>query len=66
MIDNNEEIAYTQDQLDNVAIDYALRRAPPPPAIPKDREPHQEVEMPPMPLLEPEPAPTAAPAEPPQ
>ena len=36
LFDNDEETTYSQDPLDNTAIDYVLRRAPSLPAIPEN------------------------------
>ena len=66
LIDDDDEIAYPDDQLDNTTIDYVLRRAPWPPAILEDAEPHPEAKVPFLPPPKPELAPTADPVDPSQ
>ena len=64
MIHDHESIGIPDNPLDNAAVNYVLRRAPPPPAMPADEDLPQDVEVPPPPPPEAAPAPADAPAEP--
>ena len=65
-VDDDEDIAYSDDLLDNATLRYVFRRVLQPPAILEEVEPQQEAEVLLLPPPEPKPALAAAVAKPPQ
>ena len=64
-VNDDEDLAFSDDPLDNAVLQYVFRRTPRPHQIPTVEKPQQEVEAPPQPSLKPKLAPAATATEPP-
>ena len=62
-VDDDEDIAYSDNLLDNAVLQYVFRWAPRLPPILAAEEPQQEAKAPPPPPPEPKPTPAATTAE---